>query len=74
MSKCENSVLPYPVHSTVNLCAWRPKDSNDTSMPFVRLFTETITLEKIVIFQNYNTNVVKINEIREELSTFCFMT
>ena len=74
MSKYENSVFPYPVHSTVNLCVWRSKDSNDTSIPFVCLFTETITLEKIAFFQNYKTNVVKIDEIREELSTFYFMT
>ena len=26
MSKYENSVFPYSVHSTVNLSAWRPKD------------------------------------------------
>ena len=30
MSKHENSVFPYSLHSTVNLPAWRPKDANVT--------------------------------------------
>ena len=30
MSKYENNVFPYSVHSTVNLHAWRPKDTNVT--------------------------------------------
>ena len=30
MSRYENSVFPYFVHSTVNLPAWRPKDTNVT--------------------------------------------
>ena len=29
-AKYENSVFPYFVHSTVNLPAWRPKDTNVT--------------------------------------------
>ena len=43
-------------------------ETNVTLMSFVRLFTETITAERKVFFQNYMTNVVKIDEIREELS------
>ena len=27
-SKYENGAFPYSVHSTVNLPAWRPKDTN----------------------------------------------
>ena len=46
MSKYENSVFLYSVYSTVNLPAWRPKDVNVTLMCFLRLFTETITLER----------------------------
>ena len=51
MSKYENSVFPYSVHSTVNLPAWRPKDTNVTLMSFLRLFIETITTERKVFFQ-----------------------
>ena len=58
MSKYEN-----------NLPAWRPKDTNVTLMSFLRLFTEKITPERKVFFQSYMTNVVKIDEIRKELST-----
>ena len=36
MSKYENSVFPFFVHSTVNLPAWRPKH---TLMSFLCLFT-----------------------------------
>ena len=39
MSKYENSVFPYSVHCTVNLLAWRPKDTNVTLISFLRLFT-----------------------------------
>ena len=46
MSKYQNSVFPYFVHSTVNLPAWRPKDTNVTLMSFLRLFTKTITPER----------------------------
>ena len=75
MSNYENSVFPYSVHSTVNLPAWRPKDANVTLMSFPRLFTETITPErKKFFFQNFMVNVVKIDEIREELSTSYFVT
>ena len=50
MSKYENTVFPYSVHSTVNLPAWRPKDTNVTLISFLRLFTETITPERKVFF------------------------
>ena len=70
MSKYENSVFPYSVHSTVNLSAWRPRDTNVILMSFFRLFTETINPERnFFFFQNDMTNVVKIDEIREKLST-----
>ena len=75
MSKYENSVFLYSVHSTVNLPAWRSKDANVTLMSFPRLFTETITPErKKFFFQNFMINVVKIDKIREELSTSYFVT
>ena len=74
MSKYENSVFPYFVHSTVNLPALRPKDTNITIMSFLRLFTETIILERKFLFQNYMRNIVKIDEIHEELSTSHFVT
>ena len=70
MSKYENNVFPYSVHSTVNLHAWRPKDTNVTWMAFLRLFTETITPEEKVFF---TTNVAKIDEIRGKLSTSYFV-
>ena len=50
MSKYENSVFPYSVHSTVNLAAWRLKDTNVTFMSFLRLLTETIFSERKVFF------------------------
>ena len=50
MSKYENSVFPYLIHFTVNLPAWRPKDTNVTLMSFLRLFTETITPERKSFF------------------------
>ena len=34
MPKYENRLSPYSVHSTVNLPAWRPKDTNVTLMSF----------------------------------------
>ena len=74
MSKYENSVFPYSIHFTVNLPAWKPKNTNVTLMSFLRLFTETINPERKVFSQNYMTNVVKIDEIREELSKFHFVT
>ena len=74
ISKHENSLFLYSVHSTVNLSAWRPKDANVTFMSFLGLFTETSTPEGKVFLQNYMTNVVKIDEIREELSTSHFLT
>ena len=74
MSKYENSVFPYSVPSTVNLSPRKPKDTNVTLMSFLRLFTETITRERTVFFQNQMKNVVKIDEIREELSAAHFVT
>ena len=62
MSKYENSAFPYSLHSTLNLPAWRPKDTNVTLMSV-----------HLVFFQNDMTNVVKIDEIREELSTSHFV-
>ena len=48
MSKYENSVFPYFLHSTVNLTAWRPNNTNVTLMSFLRPFTETITFKRKV--------------------------
>ena len=42
MSRYENSMFLYSVHSTVNLTALRPKETNITLMSFLHLFTETI--------------------------------
>ena len=50
MPKYENSVFPYSLHSTVNLPAWRPKDTNVTLMSFLCLSTETITLKRKSFF------------------------
>ena len=50
MSKYENSVFLYSVHSIVNLPAWRSKDANVTWMSFPRLFTETITPKRKKFF------------------------
>ena len=50
MSKYENSVFPYSVHSTVNLSAWRPRDTNVTLMSFFRLFTDTINPKRKIFF------------------------
>ena len=66
MSKSENSVFPYSVHSTVKLPASRPKDANVPLMSFLRLFTETITPERKGFLQNYMANIVNIDKIREE--------
>ena len=53
MSKYENSVFPHFLHSTVNLTAWRPNNTNVTLMSFLRPFTETITFKRKVFFKNY---------------------
>ena len=73
MSKYENSLFPYFLHSTINLPAWSPKDTNVTLVSFLRLFTEKITLERKVFFQNH-ANIIKIDEIREEFPTSHFVT
>ena len=72
MSKYENSVFPYSLHSTVNLPPWRPKDTNVTFMTFLLLFTETITPER-TFYMTILTHIVKIDEIREELSISHFV-
>ena len=75
MTKYENSVFPYLLHSTVNLPALWSKDTNVTLISFPRLFAEAITPKrKKFFFQNFRINVVKIDEIREELSTSYFVT
>ena len=75
MSKYGNSVFPYSAHFTVNLPAWKPKDGNVTLMSFPLLFTEAVTPErKTKFFQNFMINVLKIDEIREELSASYFVT
>ena len=50
MSKYENSAFPCSLTSTVNLPAWRPKDTNVTLMSFLRLCTETITPKRKTFF------------------------
>ena len=72
ISKYENRVFPYSVHSTVNLLAWRSNNIN--AFAFSPLFTETITTESNFFFQNYMKNVVKIDQIREKLSPSHFVT
>ena len=68
MSKYENSLLSYSFQVTVNLPEWKLKDTNVTLISFLRLFTETIILPKEkAFFQNYMTNIVEIDKIREEL-------
>ena len=46
MSKYENSLFRYSLHSTVNFPEWKLKDTNVTLISFLRLFTETITPER----------------------------
>ena len=59
MSKYENSLFRYSLHSTVNFPEWKLKDTNVTLISFLRLFTETITPEKNLFF--------KIDAMRQEL-------
>ena len=47
ISKYENSVLPYSVHSAANICAWRPKDANVTLMYFLHLLPEEFFFSKL---------------------------
>ena len=51
MPKYENSVFPYSLHSTVNLPEWKPRDTNDTLMSFLRLCTEIITPQRKSFFK-----------------------
>ena len=58
MSKYENSVFPYSVHSTVILLTWRRKDTNVTLMSSLRIFTprlftfsRQLLLKKIFFFK-----------------------
>ena len=73
MSKYENSVFPYSVHSTVNYSALGRK-TNVTLRYFLRRFTETSPPKRKVFFQNYMKNVTKIDEISEVLSTSHLVT
>ena len=72
MSKYENSMFPYSLHSTVIFPAWKPKDKCyfNVFSPSIRWYN--YSQKKKFFFQNYMTNVAKIDEIREELSTFHF--
>ena len=74
MSKTENNVFSYSVHFTVNLTAWRMKNPNVTLASLLRLFTEAITPKRKYFFQNYMTKFVKIEEVREKISTSHFVT
>ena len=69
MLKHENSLFPYSLRSTVNLPEWRLDDVDVTLISFLRLLTETITPKRKSFFFKIKilTNVVKIDEIREEL-------
>ena len=67
MSNYENSLFPYSLQITVNLLEWKLNDANVTLVNFLRLFTETITPERKSFFQNYMTNIVKIDKICEKL-------
>ena len=59
MSKYENNLFRYSLHSTVNFPEWKLKDTNVTLISFLLLFTETITPEKNLFF--------KIDAMRQEL-------
>ena len=65
ISKYENSVLPYSVHSTLNLPVWRPKDKNVTLMSLLRLFTETIT-PKRKVFSKINDKTM-LSKLKKSL-------
>ena len=43
ITKYEDIVFPYSAHSTVNLHAWRPRDTNVTLMSFLHLFTPRLS-------------------------------
>ena len=72
MSKYENSVFPYSVHSTVNYSTLGRKTYY--FRPLLRRFTETSPPKRKVFFQNYMKNVAKTDEFREVLSTSHFVT
>ena len=73
MSNYDNSVFPYPLHSTVNLPAWRPKDANVNLMSFPRLFIETSITDRKVLFSKLHDKCSKNLQIREELSASHFL-
>ena len=73
MSKYENSVSIFCTFYCKPYCM-EAERHNCYFMPFLRLVTETITPKRIFFFQNYKTNVDKIDEIHEELSTSHLMT
>ena len=67
ISKYENSLFSYSLHSTVNLPEWRLKDTNVLQYLFsVCLLRQLLPKEKTFL-QNYTRNIAKIDEIREEL-------
>ena len=71
MLKYEDSVIPYLVHSTLNLRRWRRKDANLSWMSYLCLFTETVAPERKVLFSKLHD---KINEIRDKLPASPFVT
>ena len=72
----ENSVFPYPVHSTVNLPAWRSKDKNFTFVSFLCLFTETINPKRKVFLSKLHDKCWQIcrNPWRIVNIPFCDVT
>ena len=67
MSKYENSFFPYSLHSTANLSEWRLKDTNVTLLSLHVYSLRQLLLKEKAYFQNYMTNIVKIDKTCEEL-------
>ena len=67
MSKYENSFFPYSLHSSVNLSEWRLKDTNVTLLSLPVCSLRQLLLKEKACFQNYMTNIVKIDKTCEDL-------
>ena len=67
ISKYENSLFSYSLHSTVNLPEWRLKDTNVLQYLFSVCSLRQLLPKEKTFLQNYTRNIAKIDEIRKEL-------
>ena len=72
MSKYENIMFPYSLYSTVIFPVWKSKDKCYFNVFSPSIHWYNYSQNKKFFFQNYMKNVVKIDEIREELPTSHF--